>query len=221
MVWLHVYTILALMTRGSALLDPFCDNTCPEFQDHFATLGVADNTTLKQIKKACRNEIKLVHPDKQVGKSEEERRKMNIRHLAVSEACQGLGTHKRHDEVGDETLSGSEVFGEKPLFGFFSLFRTPPSPELFCFVLGVVRVSLSLCCCFCSAPPFEDEYVALLKLCRVCAKDRGEHGGDGWDPMGGLGGLGSMVRIKPLLLGCSSQMFHWSQGLHHLPDVNT
>mmetsp|Transcript_25994 Transcript_25994/g.52197 ORF Transcript_25994/g.52197 Transcript_25994/m.52197 type:complete len:285 (+) Transcript_25994:97-951(+) len=115
MAWLHLLcAFIVVTTRGTGGMayDPFCDNTCPEFHDHFETLGVPDNTTLKEIKKACRGQIKLVHPDKQVGKPEAKREEMKRRHLAVSEACQGLGTHKRHDEYGDEAASGPEVFDE-------------------------------------------------------------------------------------------------------------
>ena len=89
--------------------DPLCENTCLDLKDHFETLNVDEAAVMaehaadpgrarKSLKKACRDELKRYHPDKQLQSSAEEKTAAVNRYLEVEEACRGLGCHRGDDD---------------------------------------------------------------------------------------------------------------------------
>ncbi len=86
---------------------------------HYEVLGVKENATSKEIKKAYRKLVQCLHPDKNVGVNEIVQRLVEERFLEVQEAYRTLSDPARRKEY-DEALAAVRSEGE---------YYVPPAPN--------------------------------------------------------------------------------------------
>jgi len=123
-----------------------------ERKDYYKILGIDKNASQEEIKKSYRALCLSLHPDRQVGKSEAEKKEAEEKFKEVSEAYDTLSDpakKRRYDSRGSEAFGGFEDFfrdmgggydpfmGHTDPFGFSDIFgersrrRNGPRPEDF------------------------------------------------------------------------------------------
>jgi DnaJ-class molecular chaperone len=83
--------------------------------DPYAILGVTRNATQKEIQKKYKQLCLKYHPDKNVHRSDKERRKFEERFKAVSEAYQRIGTPAARRQQQAQTAASGGPYGTDPV----------------------------------------------------------------------------------------------------------
>ena len=103
-----------------------------EKKDYYETLGVSKNATDEEISKAYKKLAMKLHPDRQVGKSDEEKKKSEEAFKEVNEAYAVLhdkDKRAQYDQFGFEGPQGFSGFGSG--FNPFDIFRQHFSHGMF------------------------------------------------------------------------------------------
>lgn len=99
-----------------------------ESKDYYKLLGVSKDATKDEISKAYKKLALKYHPDRQVGKSEQEKKEAEEKFKEISEAAEVLTNddkRKQYDQFGTVNGSGMNGFGDGGAsFDPFSFFRS-------------------------------------------------------------------------------------------------